>query len=107
MASRLTEEVWSHTIRQPPPERRQVSEPVARKPVPVPSSATSHAMKTNRLAQALHPGFTEVDNLVRMTFLDPAGHDAPDSELIGQAFDLLSSGVDYPAAPSATAAGEG
>jgi hypothetical protein len=29
-----------------------------------------------------------------------AGRDAPDSELIGQAFDLLSAGLDYPAAPS-------
>jgi hypothetical protein len=28
------------------------------------------------------------------------GRDAPDSELIEQAFDLLSAGLDYPAAPS-------
>jgi hypothetical protein len=29
-----------------------------------------------------------------------AGHEAPESELIGQAFDLLSAGLDYPAAPA-------
>jgi AcrR family transcriptional regulator len=29
-----------------------------------------------------------------------AGRDAPDSQLIGQAFDLLSAGLDYPAASS-------
>ncbi|MCA2213886.1 TetR family transcriptional regulator [Jidongwangia harbinensis] len=29
-----------------------------------------------------------------------AGHDAPESELIRRAFDLLSAGLDYPAAPN-------
>jgi len=32
-----------------------------------------------------------------------AGHQAPDSELTGQAFDLLSAGLDYPAEPTGTA----
>jgi len=30
-----------------------------------------------------------------------AGHDAPESELTAQAFDLLSAGLDYPAVPTA------
>jgi transcriptional regulator with XRE-family HTH domain len=36
---------------------------------------TMDILAENELAQALHSGFAEADNLARMTFLDPAGRD--------------------------------
>lgn len=36
---------------------------------------TLDLLAENQLAQALHSGFTETENLVKMTYLDPAGRD--------------------------------